>query len=203
MPPVDRNLESYVSTLEAALSRIRGRSVTLSPRDFALARGWFEAGIPAERVREALERAQSEGQSPSGLAYVQRQVEGRPGRLGSRRSEQPEGSEAGAPALAQLQAALARLPESAAASFAGVRRALERTGTEPTPEALDELDRALDAAALDAVPEPELQRWRADAARARTRQAHLPPAALDEAERRALTRRARERWGLPYVSTGS
>jgi len=201
MPPVDRNLEAYLSTLEGALSRIRGRPVTLSPRDFALARGWFEAGIPAERVREALERAQAEGQSPSALAYVRRQVEGRPGRVGSGRSEPPEGPEAGAPSLAELHAALARLPESAGIAFAEVRRALERAGPEPAPEALDELDRALDTAALAAIPESELQRWRAEAARARTRQAHLPPSALDEAERRTLTRRARERWGLPYVGT--
>jgi len=203
VPPAHPALHAYVSSLEAALTRLRGRSVTLSPRDFALARGWFEAGIPVERVRDALERAQAEGQSPSALAYVRRQVEARPGRVGSRHSELPQDPEEGTASLSDLRAALSRLPESAADAFAGVRAFLERIGPAPSPEALRDLDDALGAAALTAVPEPELSRWRAEAARARTRQAHLSPAALDEAERRTLTRRARERWGVPYVSSES
>lgn len=195
------DLELFLTSLEAQLSRLRGRAVTLSPRDFALARGWYEAGISAERVGDALERAQAEGQGPTSLAYVRRQVEARPGRLGSRRRESPDAEppESTAPPLAALHAALDALPESARPAFSDVRIALAALDPNPAPDVLARLDRALDAAALAAVPEPELSRWRAQAARARKRQPSLSPEALHEAEHRTLVRKAREFWGLRGV----
>ena len=53
----DAGLEAFVEAIEAALRSRRGREHVLSPRDFALARGWHEAGVPLATVLVAIDAA--------------------------------------------------------------------------------------------------------------------------------------------------
>lgn len=71
----DPDLEAYVEAIEAYLGRRRRREQTLSPRDFALARAWFGAGIPLATVLVALDEAFDSGQRAPSLAYCRRRVE--------------------------------------------------------------------------------------------------------------------------------
>ncbi len=68
----------YARAVERALTRLGGRPVVLSPRDFALLSGWRRRGVPLGTVLEALEaaarRSASRGTAPS-LIYAARAVE--------------------------------------------------------------------------------------------------------------------------------
>ena len=53
-PARDAELEAFASAIEEALRVRRGREHVLSPRDFALARGWHEAGVSLATVLVAI-----------------------------------------------------------------------------------------------------------------------------------------------------
>jgi hypothetical protein len=67
---------------------------------------------------------------------------------------------------------------------------------------LDELDEAVDVAALEALAPAELEQLREDAIAALARQKPAGRAALQDARLRYMRRRARERFALPRVGTG-
>ena len=46
----DTDFEAYCEHIEREFFRLKGRSGTLSPPDFARTRTWFEAGIPLGAV---------------------------------------------------------------------------------------------------------------------------------------------------------
>ena len=50
-------LEAYVLAIERHLRTWRGAEHVLSPRDFALARSWYEAGVPLAHVLVGIDRA--------------------------------------------------------------------------------------------------------------------------------------------------
>ena len=52
-----RAVEAYVEAIEAHLRARRGVDHILSPRDFALARAWYEAGVPLATVLVGMDRA--------------------------------------------------------------------------------------------------------------------------------------------------
>ena len=71
----DLDLEAYVEAIESHLAQRRRREHTLSPRDFALARTWFGAGISLVEVLVALDEAFDSGQTAPSLAFCRRKVE--------------------------------------------------------------------------------------------------------------------------------
>ncbi|HEX6737411.1 MAG TPA: hypothetical protein VF310_03960, partial [Vicinamibacteria bacterium] len=68
-------LEAYVEAIEGHLRARRGVEHILSPRDFALARGWFQAGVPLATVLVGMDRAFEGEPTVSSLAYCRRFVE--------------------------------------------------------------------------------------------------------------------------------
>jgi len=67
----------YVRAIEAAWSRIQGRPVVISEREFELVDGWRKRGIPLATVLEVLgdlERRRG-GRTPRSLAYLQPAVD--------------------------------------------------------------------------------------------------------------------------------
>jgi len=53
----DPELLAFVEAIESAFRARRGKDHALAPRDFALARGFFDAGVPLATVLVALDAA--------------------------------------------------------------------------------------------------------------------------------------------------
>ena len=68
-------VEEYVSAIETHLRARRGGEHILSPRDFALARAWYEAGVPLATVLVGMDRAFEQTANVTSLAYCRRRVE--------------------------------------------------------------------------------------------------------------------------------
>ena len=73
--PDARRVEEYVSAIETHLRARRGVEHILSPRDFALARAWYEAGVPLATVLVGMDRAFEQTANVTSLAYCRRRVE--------------------------------------------------------------------------------------------------------------------------------
>src|SRR5262245_46870445 len=71
----DPELEVYVEAIEGHLKARRGTDHLLSPRDFALAQTWHQAGIPLATVLVGIDRAFDAGGNVSSLAFCRRWVE--------------------------------------------------------------------------------------------------------------------------------
>lgn len=71
----DPDLEAFVEAIEAYFSQRRRREHTLSPRDFALARTWFGAGISLATVLVALDEAFDSGQTAPSHAFCRQRIE--------------------------------------------------------------------------------------------------------------------------------
>ena len=71
----DPGLEAYVEAIEGHLRARRGVEHILSPRDFALAKGWHEAGVPLATVLVGMDRAFESAKDVTSLAYCRRRVE--------------------------------------------------------------------------------------------------------------------------------
>src|SRR6185295_10145494 len=71
----DRGLEAFVQAIEDHLRARRGVEHILSPRDFALARGWCLSGVPLATVLVGMDRAFESGADVTSLAYCRRWVE--------------------------------------------------------------------------------------------------------------------------------
>ena len=54
---IDPEFQDYCDRIESEFFRLKGRRGTLSPRDFALTKEWFEAGVPLRAVLEGLDDA--------------------------------------------------------------------------------------------------------------------------------------------------
>lgn len=199
-----------MEAIERHLGARRGREHVLSPRDFALARSWYRAGIPLTTVLAGMDRAFDSGASVSSLAYCQRQVEELvatgPGRTTA--VARVEGT-ARAEIAGRLRSLLDRidgLEPGARAFFEGVRdrigapREKEPGGPHLLRE-LDEIDERVSAAALRALPAEVAAAHAAEAARAVERQrGRVGEEALADAWSRFRVQKAREYFHLPLVS---
>jgi len=212
----DEALESYVVELERHLTRRRGSPQTLSPRDFALARGWFEAGVPLGAVLDGVERALEKDPGASSLAFCRSFVEAAAARAAPARARpaaatQPV-TEPTLPggelreAVAALVAALDRIgaPESFDRPWRSLREVDELLRVAPRPnwtylrERVAEADQQISQAVLDELPAEDRQTFEKEAEAARSRQrGRVEGGALALSARRYLIRRARERRGLP------
>jgi hypothetical protein len=210
----DPGLESFVETIEGALRTHRGVDHTLSPREFALARSWYESRVPLAVVLLALDLAFDADPSISSLAFCRRRVEQLA--RGTTRGGRPTGHEVGRPSLPELGERLAALrqrlvglpPRAAALPLQEVDEVDDLVAVASRPnwdylsERLERIDELVSAAAVDALAERELADLRVEAERAATRyRGKVETGPLEEAIVRLVRQRARERLELPWVST--
>jgi len=209
-------LDAYVTAIEAHLRARRGQDHVLSPRDFGLAKGWCEAGVPLAAVLVGIDRAFETGARVSSLAFCRRFVEELVA-SGPRPTARPSPSPERVP-LPELEQMLSALLERLSAlrpgpdacfepplgKIAEVRDLLAvaaRPNWDYLRGKLREIDDDVSAAALQALPQAEAEACRAEAQRAIERhRGRLDDAALQDALARYAIQRARERFGLPRVS---
>jgi hypothetical protein len=210
----DPELETYVKAIEGHLRARRGVEHILTPRDFALARGWCATGVPLATVLVGMDRAFETGANVTSLSYCRRWVE--------------ELVAAGpAPALRPAPPAesvpLAEVTELLDQLLEQLSRVKPRPGFDPplrkirevqdllavasrpnwsyVRAKLREIDDEVSQAALQALSESELAEFRSEAQRAVERhKGHVDEASLRDALNRFTLQRARERFQLPRVS---
>jgi hypothetical protein len=208
----DPGLEGYLEGIEAGLRARRGVEHVLSPREFALARAWHEAGIPLATVLVAIDLAFDSDPSVSSLVRCRRRVEqlatgaSPTGAAGDREAGRPDLPDL-ADRLAALREQLRNLPARAVAlplqevaETADLVAVASRPNWAYLESRLRRIDDLVSAAAVEALGPGELERLRADAERAAGRhRGHVDSGALEEAKERLVRQRARERLQLPRV----
>jgi hypothetical protein len=213
--PADPALAAYAEAIEAHFRTRRGAEFTLQPRDFALVRSYFGAGVPLAAVLLGIDSAFAAEPTVSTLHYCRRRIEdlaragSRPrdaGAAGGETLRAPDVEEV----LNMLKERLLALPAPARGAFAlAVRRIEEvqdlvavasRPNWEYVRGKLYEIDEDVGASALSALPEEEARAIRADAERAgEGHRGRVDEASLKEAVGRLAVQRAREKLGLPRV----
>lgn len=210
-PPRDANLEAFVEAIEAALRARRGKDHALSPRDFALARGWHEAGVPLATVLVAVDAAFERDPATASLALCRRRVEElaagglrAPAARETERASLPEVAErldALREALLALPGRAAALPLHELAEVSDLVAVASRPNWDYLRDRLRRIDELVADAAVEALGAPEAAALRTEAASATERlRGKVDAAALDAAAERLLRQRARETLGLPRVS---
>lgn len=212
-PPRDPGLEGFLEAIEAELRSRRGVDHVLSPREFAIARGWHDAGVPLATVLVAIDLAFEADPSISSLAFCRRRVEqlaagdprgGRPARHEVARPSLPELAER----LSELHQRLQELPPRAAAlplqeveDVSDLVAVAGRPNWDYLGQRLERIDALVSAAALEALSSQELEELRAEADRAAQRhRGRVDSHSLEEAIERLVRQSARERLQLPRVS---
>jgi len=208
----DPALEAYVQGIEATLRARRGVDHVLSPREFVLARGWFEAGISLATVLVSIDLAFDSDPSVSSLSFCRRRVEQLAAGAGARPPREQEAARPSLPELAErLQALRERLLELPARAAALPLQELAETSdlvavaSRPNWSYLEvrlaRIDDLVSAAALEALGPGELEALREEALHAAARQkGRVDPGALEEAVERLVRQRAREKLQLPRVA---
>jgi len=202
----DAGLDAFVAGIERHWGMRAGRERTLSVRDFALARSWFETGISLASVQAGLDRALERDSRVSSLSACERYVAALA--PGDRRRRTPgidEDSDGLVSRLESAREAIDRADAAAAFERAArrLRELLDLIAVAREPNAafirgqLMELDELLDVAAVEALPAGEASLLDGEAKRAIERlEGRVDRAAIEEARRRYLRRRARERFAL-------
>jgi hypothetical protein len=209
----DEGLVAFVEALESHLRARRGTDHALSPRDFALARSWYEGGVPLATVLMGMDRA-LEGDAEPSLAFCRRRVEELAAAGFTSARDTPSSGGERIP-VAEVQEVLSvlreRLQQLPAAGFALALRKIDelqdllsvaaRPNGEYVRAKLAQIDQEVSAAALQNLPPDADAALRAEAAGAAERhRGRVDTASLDDAVRRLLRLRARELLRLPRVS---
>jgi hypothetical protein len=208
-------LEAFVEAIEATLRARRGKEHVLSPRDFALARGWHEAGVPLATVLVAIDAAFERDPATASLASFRRRVEdlaagtARPTGALPRETERTSLPEV-AERLVELRERLEELPgRTAALPLADLAEVSDLVAVASRPnwdylrERLRRVDELVASAAVEALSPTEAAALRAEVERAAERhRSKVDGKALGEATQRLLRQRARETLRLPRVSIG-
>jgi len=208
----DPGLTAFVEAVEAVLRRHRGTDHALSPRDFALARGWYEAGVPLATVLVAIDLAFEADPGLSGLGLLRRRID-ELAATGPRPSDTPRETERTslfevAERLSGLRERLLELPGRVAAGpladlaeVADLVAVASRPNWDYLRSRLRHIDETVAAAAVEALSKAEAQELHREVERAAERHRHrVEPRALAEALVRLVRQRARERLRLPRVS---
>jgi len=209
----DTALEAYVEAIEAHLRARRGRDHILSPRDFAQARAWHQAGVPLATVLVGIDRAFEGGADVTSLSFCRRRVEDLVA-AGPRPAARPTPASEAVP-LEELARILDLLIENlaklrAAGAFEPPLRKIREiqdllaVATRPNFDYLRlkllEIDDDVSAAAMQAVAPAELELLAAEAGRAVERhRGRVDDAALEDARARYTLQRVRERFDLLRV----
>jgi hypothetical protein len=208
----DADLEAFVEAVEAALRSRRGREHALSPRDFALVRGWHEAGVSLATVLVAIDAAFERDPHTASLAPCRRRVEELAAgttraRLAARETERaslPEVAErldALRERLEELPGRAAALPLAELAELSDLVAVASRPNWDYLRERLRRVDELVAGAAVESLGPQEAAALREEAARAAARlRGKVDEPALAEAQARLLRQRARETMRLPRVS---
>jgi polyhydroxyalkanoate synthesis regulator phasin len=209
-PARDPALEAFVEAIETAFRARRGKDHVLAPRDFALARGFFEAGVPLATVLVALDAAFERDPATASLASLRRRIEelAPPGAAGraardAERCSLPELAER----LDGLRERLLELPGRAAAlplaelgELADLVAVSSRPNWDYLRERLRRLDELVAAAAVEALSAEQARALGDETVRAAERQrGRVDARALEEATDRLYRQRARETLRLPRV----
>jgi len=210
-PARDAELEAFAAAIEEALRARRGREHVLSPRDFALARGWHEAGVSLATVLVAIDAAFEKDPSTAGLALCRRRVEelaGSASRAGApletERVTLPEVAErldALRERLEELPGRAAALPLAELAIVSDLVAVASRPNWDYLRQKLRRIDGLVTDAAVEALPPEVAAALRQESSRAAGRhRGRVDEAALVDAEERLFRQRARESLRLPRVS---
>lgn len=212
----DPAIEEYVSAIETHLRARRGVDHILSPRDFALARAWYESGVPLVTVLVGMDRAFEQNAAVSSLAYCRKRVE-ELAAAGPRPPSRPAPPAESIP-LSEVEALLHSLLEqlekvrpAAGTSFEPPLRKIRevqdllavasRPNWEYLRSKLREIDDDVSAAVLAAFSADQIEDFRREAAHAIERhRGRVTEDALEDAKARFTLQRAREKLGLPRVS---
>jgi hypothetical protein len=203
----DAELTAYVEAIEASFRARRGKDHALSPRDFALAKSWFQSGVPLATVLVGVDLAFETDPTTSSLAYCRRRVEeiappsSRRAALEGERISILDLQET----LTALKERLLELPrKSFALPLVKVAEVLDLVTVAAKPNweylrgKLREIDAEVEAQAFDALPPEDGAEVRAEAQRAAERlRGRVDPAALEQAVARLVRQRARERLKIP------
>jgi hypothetical protein len=207
------DLEAYVQAIERHFRTWRGAEHVLSPKDFALARGWQEAGVPLAHVLVGIDRAFESDAQASSLTFCRRRVEELVDGLTAPKSVGKETVPLSTveEALLGLEERLLELSVEARGVFSlvlpRVRELRDLVAVAARPNwdylrrKLREVDEAVGAAAPQALDPEGARAVRAEGARSAERhQGRVDAAALQAAIVRLAEARARERLQLPRVS---
>jgi hypothetical protein len=209
--PRDEALVGYVEAIEAALRVRRGRDDALSPRDFALVRGWHDAGVALATVLVAIDLAFDADPGTSSLALLRRRVE-ELAALGPRPQSAPRETERAslpevAERLAALRERLLELPGRVAARpLADLEEVADLVAVASRPnwdylcDRLRHIDAVVAEAAVEALSPDEAQAVRDEVERSASRhRGRVEPGSLEQALARFVRQRAREKLRLPRV----
>lgn len=212
----DPGLEAYVEAIEGHLRARRGVEHILSPRDFALARKWHEAGVPLATVLVGMDRAFESARDLTSLAYCRRRVEelaasgpGPQRRPTPPAEAVPTGDVEGL--LRGLMEQLEKVRAPAGVAFdpplRKIREVQDLLSVASSPNwdyvrgKLLEIDEAVSASVLQAFSAEQIAEFRDEAQRAIERhRGRVDDAALVDAMDRYTLQRAREKLGLARVA---
>jgi hypothetical protein len=210
-PARDAEVEAFAAAIEETLRARRGREHVLSPRDFALARAWHEAGVSLATVLVAIDAAFERDPSTASLALCRRRVEelaGSASRAGApletERATLPEVAErldALRERLEELPGRATALPLAELAVVSDLVAVASRPNWDYLRQKLRSIDGLVTDAAVEALPPEEAAALRQESSRAAGRhRGRVDAAALVDAEERLFRQRARESLRLPRVS---
>ena len=212
----DPAIEDYVAAIETHLRARRGVEHILSPRDFALARSWHNAGVPLATVLVGMDRAFEQNANVSSLVFCRRRVE-ELAAAGAAPLNRPAPPAESVP-LSEIESLLTSLLEqlqkvrpAAGGSFdpplSKIREVQDLLAVASRPNweyvraQLREIDDDVSAAVMGAFSAKQIEDFRAEAARAIERhRGRVADEALEDAKVRFTLQRAREKLGLPRVS---
>jgi hypothetical protein len=208
-PVRDPELEAFVEAIEQAFRARRGKEHVLAPREFALAKGYHEAGVSLATVLVAIDAAFEADPRTASLAACRRRIEelaapgaGRAAHEVERASlpEVGERLDALRERLLELPGRAAALPLAELAELADLVAVSSRPNWDYLRERLHRLDALVGAAAVEALDSDQSQELRAETARAAERhRGRVDARALDEVVVRLFRLRARELLRLPRV----
>jgi hypothetical protein len=197
------SVRTYVRSLEETVSRLAGRPVILSQRDWHLATKWHEWGVPIDVVLSALEARR--GRGVRNLACVAREVESTWRVVAAGRTVTP--AESGEPREDPDDVVTHwRRARDGAPGDSALRALLEEIVTlaETGRHAGASLDRRIDAALPEAAPAEIVEAARAEAEATLSEfRARMSPETFGDTLQRAVVTRLRRALRLPRWSSGS
>ena len=208
-PARDSELEAFVEAIEQAFRARRGKEHVLAPREFALAKGYHEAGVSLATVLVAIDTAFEADPRTASLAACRRRIEelaapgaGRTADEVERASlpEVGERLDALRERLLELPGRAAALPLAELSELSDLVAVSSRPNWEYLRERMHRLDALVGAAAVEALDSNQAGELRAETARAAERhRGRVDARALDAVVERLFRLRARELLRLPRV----